>query len=204
MMEGPDPRTLFRLAARALLEGLGEGRASEPELSKLPEVFARPGACFVTLKRDGRLRGCIGSPEAWRPLGQDLAANAFAAAFRDSRFPPLDASELGDLEMDISLLSDPEPVHCGSEEELLTLLRPGEEGWIIEDRGLRALFLPVVWESLPDPAEFLLQLKLKAGLGPGPLSQAFHAHRFGAEEISSREHPEVESFWKDPKSGIIG
>ena len=153
-----DPRELFRLAGQSILAGLDGGRQRDPELDELPEKLRDPGACFVTLKTGGTLRGCIGSPEAWRPLGQDLAANAYASAYRDPRFPPLDASELDELEMEISLLTAPEPVDCGSEEELLALLRPGEDGLILEDGPLRALFLPAVWESLPEPADFLLQL----------------------------------------------
>jgi AmmeMemoRadiSam system protein B/AmmeMemoRadiSam system protein A len=122
------------------------------------------GASFVTLTRHGKLRGCIGSLQAHRPLLQDVKANAKAAAFLDPRFQPLTQTEFATTQVEVSLLSPSEPLEFGSEEEALRFLRPGVDGLILEYNGSRATFLPQVWESIAEPAQFLRQLKRKAGL----------------------------------------
>ncbi|WIM06179.1 MAG: AmmeMemoRadiSam system protein A [Candidatus Nitricoxidivorans perseverans] len=126
--------------------------------------LARRGATFVTLTQGGQLRGCIGSLEAWRPLVDDVRANACAAAFRDPRFPPLAAAELPRTRVGVSLLAPAEPIEFADEEDAARRLRPGIDGVILEWRGLRGTFLPQVWESLPQPHLFLAHLKQKAGL----------------------------------------
>ncbi len=128
-----------------------------------PELF-RPGATFVTITRLGRLRGCIGSLEARRTLRDDIEDNARAAAFRDPRFVPLTREEYRDTEIEVSLLSSPEPLPAGSEDETRAMLRPGTDGVVFEFGRSRSTFLPQVWEELPDPVQFLAQLKRKAGL----------------------------------------
>ena len=121
-------------------------------------------ASFVTLKKDGDLRGCIGSLEAHRPLGEDVVANARAAAFQDPRFSPLARKEFESVEIEVSLLSAPRRVLFEDHADLIRQMRPGEDGIILECEGRRATFLPQVWESLPDPEQFLAQLKQKAGI----------------------------------------
>jgi MEMO1 family protein len=122
------------------------------------------GATFVTLTRDGELRGCIGSLEARRPLGEDVAENAVAAAFHDPRFASMSAAEWPSVRVEVSLLSAPKPVRFADEVELLAEIRPGEDGLIVECDGRRATFLPQVWETIPDKRQFLAQLLHKAGL----------------------------------------
>jgi AmmeMemoRadiSam system protein A len=95
---------------------------------------------------------------------QDVADHAFAAAFEDPRFLPVQKEELPELQIHISVLSPSEPLHFSSEEELLAQLRPGVDGLILHLGQRRATFLPAVWKSLPDPYTFLVQLKQKAGL----------------------------------------
>jgi AmmeMemoRadiSam system protein B/AmmeMemoRadiSam system protein A len=126
--------------------------------------MAEPGASFVTLTRHGDLRGCIGSLEAHRPLGQDVRENALAAAFRDPRFMPLSRAEFDDVRVEVSVLSPHEPLVVGSEKDALDALRPGIDGVVFEYGNSRSTFLPQVWEQLPDPAAFLAHLKRKAGL----------------------------------------
>jgi AmmeMemoRadiSam system protein A len=118
------------------------------------------------LRRDGQLRGCIGTLEAYRPLCIDIAGNACAAAFHDPRFSPLRPPELEALMLEISVLSPPEPLEFGDARELCGRLRPGVDGLILEADGRSGTFLPGVWDSLPEPRDFLHHLKLKAGL-PG-------------------------------------
>ena len=153
---------LLGLARGALAESLGAPADAPPE----PDWLQRPGACFVTLKIDGELCGCIGSLEAYRPLAEDLRANALAAAFRDPRFPPLEAGQLSRVRIEVSLLSELEPVLFDGEADLLRQLRPGVDGLVLEHHGHRGTFLPAVWRQLPVPETFLRQLKLKAGLDP--------------------------------------
>lgn len=124
-----------------------------------------PGAVFVTLRRvDGELRGCIGSIEARRPLLEDLRHNAVAAAVRDPRFPPVGPAELQELLLEVSCLTRPQPIAATSEIDALRQLAPLVDGVILSYGGHRATFLPQVWEQLPEPRDFLHQLKKKAGL----------------------------------------
>jgi AmmeMemoRadiSam system protein A len=138
-----------------------------------------PGATFVTLFRRGMLRGCMGTLEARRALGADVRANAVAAAFDDPRFPRLGADEFLDTLVEISLLSPPEAVTADGEAVLLSQLRPGIDGVVLEYAGKRATFLPQVWESLPEPADFLAELKRKAALPMDFWSPAVKVSRYG-------------------------
>jgi AmmeMemoRadiSam system protein A len=175
--------TLLRLARAALEESMGGPEVKVPEEPWLAE----PGACFVTLKeRNGALRGCIGSLEPHRPLAQDVVENARAAAYRDPRFPPLARNELDTTRLEVSLLSPMEPLEAGSEAEALARLRPGVDGVLMQWGGRRAVFIPKVWEDLPEPADFLAALQRKAGLPRGWLPGT-RLSRFTAE---SWEEPE--------------
>jgi AmmeMemoRadiSam system protein A len=149
----------------------------------LPPLLAAPGAAFVTLKKDGALRGCIGSIEAWRPLVTDVADNAVRAALQDPRFPPVGIGEVTALAVSVSVLTPPQPMTFADEADLLAQLHPGIDGLIIEDGPHRALFLPAVWETLPDPQAFLDHLRQKAGLRPKHWSPGLTARRFAAIEM---------------------
>ncbi len=151
---------LTRLARAAIATRLGGAGATLP----CPDWMRKPGATFVTLTQKGQLRGCIGSLEAHRPLSDDLLENARAAAFRDPRFPPLEADELPHTRVEVSILSPAEPMTFTDQADLLRQLRPGVDGLILEHGHHRGTFLPQVWEQLPRPADFLAHLKRKAGL----------------------------------------
>ena len=128
--------------------------------------LAAPGAAFVTLHLDGELRGCIGSIQARRALGDDVTHNARAAAYRDPRFPPVSPDEIPRLEVEVSVLSPREVLDVRDEADALAKLRPGIDGIYFEFHDLASTFLPQVWNSIPEPAEFLGELKRKAGLPP--------------------------------------
>jgi AmmeMemoRadiSam system protein A len=151
------------LARTALTRYLSTG-----QIIDAPNVapFNQEAACFVTLhtKENHALRGCIGSLQAHRSLGKDIVHNALSAAVKDPRFSPLSIEELDGIEIEISVLTEPKPFIYQTVEDLLTLLRPNEDGVVIEYEGHRATFLPTVWEEIPDPAQFMGHLCLKAGL----------------------------------------
>lgn len=174
---------LLDLARRSIAHGLDTGRALPVALDGLPPVLAADGAAFVTLLLAGRLRGCIGHLEPVGPLAVDVSENAYAAAFRDPRFPPVRAPELDLLHVEVSVLTPSEPIAFGSEEELLAALRPGIDGVILAEGARRGTFLPSVWEQLPEPAEFLRHLKLKAGLAAGYWSPRLTASRYRTESF---------------------
>ena len=155
-------RILLALARESLASALGLGSEAQRDEPWLLET----GATFVTLREHGDLRGCVGTIRAWRPLLVDVRSNARAAAFSDSRFPPVEAREYRDISLEVSLLSPCEPCAFGGEEEALAQLRPGIDGIVFEYRERRSTFLPQVWEQLPQPWDFLAHLKHKAGLPP--------------------------------------
>ena len=168
--------TLLALARQAIAHRLG--RAPAPVVPNDPRLHEK-GATFVTLTKDGDLRGCIGSLRRSRRLGEDVLANAVAAAMEDPRFAPLEADELDTVTVEVSLLSDPEYLEFAGEEALLAQLRPGEDGLIIFSGCRSATFLPQVWEQLPEPHQFLAALKHKAGLP---------THREAAGLMAARYH----------------
>ena len=161
------PEQHAQLGANLLIlarDAIGErfGIASRP-FADLPELHA-PAATFVTLMKRGSLRGCIGTLSAYRPLLDDVRANACAAAFSDPRFAPVDADELPVITVEVSLLTPPAPLAFRDEADALAQLRPNVDGVILRAHHYRATFLPQVWEQLPDAPSFMAHLKQKAGL----------------------------------------
>ena len=147
-------------------------------------------ATFVTLKQNGQLRGCIGMLEAGRPLGEDVAANARAAAFNDPRFKPLTAAELAKLDIEVSILSRPARLAFEDHADLIRQLEPGRDGLILESgsgaSARRGTFLPQVWESIPTPEDFIAQLKLKAGLPADTRTTACRFKRYRVVKWTER------------------
>lgn len=171
------------MAQATLARALGLDDPAAPTDQDFPEL-SEPGACFVTLEKDGRLRGCVGSLVPGRALAEDVVHNALAAAFHDSRFSALTAEELPSVDVEVSVLGRPRPLKSKAggaltEQEVLDALTPGEDGVILEWGPHRATFLPQVWEQLPEPHEFLSELKLKAGLPPD----------FWAEDVAVKTYP---------------
>ncbi len=180
-------KVLLTLARASIRHGLETGRPLPVRTQDYPERLREIRASFVTLNEEGRLRGCIGHLEAIQPLAVDVAENAFAAAFRDPRFPPLREHEYPHLEVHISILTPPEPLRFDSEEDLLRQIRPGRDGLILEDGLNRGTFLPSVWSSLPRVQEFWTQLKHKAGLPGDYWSDTLKVFRYETEEFSDQD-----------------
>jgi len=153
---------LLPLARSAIASALGEARDAPADRPWLKQH----GACFITLTLERRLRGCIGTLRAHRPLAEDVTANAVGAAFRDPRFSPLTAAEFPAVAVEISLLSALEPMQFSGETDALRQLRAGVDGVVFEYGHHTSTFLPQVWEDLREPADFLAHLKYKAGLPP--------------------------------------
>ena len=174
---------LLKLARESIRLHL-DGDASVPRPKAAVPVLDEVRASFVTLKLDHALRGCIGVLEAVRPLGLDVAHNARAAAFRDPRFQPLGRAEFEPLHIEISVLSPPEPFPATDRAALLAGLRPGIDGLILAEGTRRATFLPAVWESLPRPDDFLVQLLLKAGLPSDHWSDRLRFARYTTESFA--------------------
>ncbi len=178
---------LLRLARESIRYGLESGKPLMLDISSLPESLQQTRASFVTLHKHGQLRGCIGSIIPTRPLALDVSHNAFAAAFEDPRFPPVQASELDDLDIEISILSMPEPIEFSSEEDLLEKIRPGIDGLILKEGPYSGTFLPSVWEQIPDKREFLRQLKRKAGLPADYWSPTIRVFRYTTDSFSEKD-----------------
>ena len=145
---------------------------------KIPPVLNQKGASFVTLEKNGRLRGCIGSIIAHRTLIDDLVENAKNAAFKDPRFLPVTKEEFDDLEIFVSLLSVPQKMSFTDEQDLLDQIQPFEDGLIIKLDNYQSVYLPSVWEQLPDKEDFLKSLKVKAGLPSNFFSTKLEVYRF--------------------------
>jgi AmmeMemoRadiSam system protein A len=175
---------LLDLAKSAIQHGLQTGRPLKINSADFPDELTVKRATFVTLQIHHQLRGCIGMLEAVRPLVEDIAENAFLAAFKDPRFPPLANDEFNELEIHLSILTPAEPVVFTTEQDLITQLQPGLDGLILEEGRRRGTFLPSVWEQLPDPEQFLQHLKQKAGLPSDYWSESIEIYRYQTEMIS--------------------
>ncbi len=170
---------LIKIARDAIWQSFsGESLIDRRRLLGEYPYLAEDGAVFVTLTLEGRLRGCIGSTEAFRPLIDDIIHNAKASAFRDTRFKPLTKHEFKAVKIEISLLSRPQRVEYKSVEHLRGLLKPGVDGVILEKGFHRSVFLPQVWDLVSGFDAFFEHLCRKAGMSGDCL----------------RRHPDIDKF----------
>ena len=170
--------SLLDLARRSVRCGLESGGSLQIDVSQLSDNLQPHAAVFVTLTLGGGLRGCIGSLRAVEPLAQAVANSAFNAAFRDHRFGKVGIAELDDLRIEISVLSELEPVTVATRQDLLNALEPGVDGLLMEDSEYRSTFLPKVWEKIPSSQQFLEELMQKAGLPAGHWSDTIRFYRY--------------------------
>ena len=174
---------LLTLAQESIIQGLKTGKPLKVHLDAYPPALTEPRATFVTLEYRQELRGSFGGLEATHPLVEDVATNAFAAAFCDRRFLPLAENEIGDVELHIAILSPVEKMIFDSESDLLAQLRPNIDGLILKEGLHQAHFLPSAWDALIDPMYFLQELKLTAGLPASYWSDTLMAYRYTTENI---------------------
>ena len=165
MLDKKEQKFLLELARKTLVHFFSSGKPLQIQPSEVPfSKLVEEGACFVTLYKNGNLRGCIGTLEAHRPLVFDVIDNALNSAFDDPRFQPLGVAELKLVKISISVLSKPKPFPVKDSDDLLKKLKPKKHGLIIKKGWARATFLPVVRDQLPTKEEFLGHLCMKAGL----------------------------------------
>ncbi|MHB1311173.1 MAG: AmmeMemoRadiSam system protein A [Gemmatimonadaceae bacterium] len=172
-------RILLELARAAIAQAFGGPKVKRPAHDGWLDA---PAAVFVTLHRQGELRGCIGSLEAHHSLFHEVLDKARAAAFEDTRMIPVRAEELPELDIEISVLHPLEPIAVDSQDELLRQLRPGVDGLVLRSREGSALFLPSVWKELPDRIAFVRHLMQKARLTRWPADM--RAYRFTTDVVS--------------------
>lgn len=160
-------KALLWLARETIAGKLGFAPAEPPPGVALhlkdPALQERRGT-FVTLKKHGELRGCIGCLTGMEPIIAGVRRNAVNAAFSDPRFRPLAQEELAALKVEVSILTEAKPLAKTDPQSLLADLRPGKDGVIIRLGGRSATFLPQVWEQLPRVEDFLVHLCRKACL----------------------------------------
>ncbi|MCC6203036.1 MAG: AmmeMemoRadiSam system protein A [Gammaproteobacteria bacterium] len=163
------------------------------DLAREPPEIRECKASFVTIRKEGRLRGCIGSLTAHRPLAVDVAANACAAAFRDPRFQPLTERERPAIELSIATLSSLTPISFTSADELHAVLFPGRDGIVLSHHQATATFLPDVWQALPEPHEFIRELRRKAGIAESVPPNRIRVSRYTTQSFGT--------FSLDPQTG---
>lgn len=157
-----DQAFLLGLARESLLACTNGESQTIPE--QIPESVKAECGCFVTLRKAGRLRGCIGYLEGTKPLYRAIMENAFNAAQRDHRFHPVTPDEIEDITIEISVLTPPEPVPFRHPDELVEVLRPGVDGIILKNGFRQSTYLPQVWDQIPEKVQFLESLALKGGM----------------------------------------
>ena len=163
-LSGEEQKLLLETARNAIRQKLGKEEILPLVMDEYSPKLQENGACFITLKKKGVLRGCVGSIEAVQPLIQDVSERAVAAAFQDYRFPPLTLPELDEIRIEISRLTQPCNLSYEDPEDLIAKLRPRIDGVILRYQTRRATFLPQVWEQLTTPELFLNRLCVKMGL----------------------------------------
>jgi hypothetical protein len=175
-------RVLLALARQTIRDALTTG--ARPEIGTFHQALFEPRGCFVTLTSRGQLRGCMGSIQPLEPLWAAIAENARNAALHDPRFEPVQRDELDSLDIEISVLTPPQPVQFASPDDLLSKLRPGTDGVVLQVRGRSVTYLPQVWAQLPDKLQFMGSLSEKAGWevsawrSPGTLVATYQVESF--------------------------
>ncbi|MGK0498996.1 MAG: AmmeMemoRadiSam system protein A [Oceanicoccus sp.] len=179
---------MFSAAYGSIQYGLDSGSRLERDNKNTSPELMQPGACFVSLSKDDNLRGCIGTIKATEPLINNIAYNAYSAAFDDPRFSTLNCNELENINIEIAVLSDTKRLSFNSEQQLIEQLRPDIDGLVIYNDSQSATFLPSVWQQLPAPAQFLSELKIKAGWDRDYWSEDISAECYSVKTFTKNNH----------------
>lgn len=182
-LDQSERRRLLSLAHRSIRHGLERGTPPRLDEEVRHGVLGKRRASFVSVRVDGELNGCIGSLEAERPLADDVVQNAFKAAFRDPRLPPLTSSQLDQAHLEVSVLSPLARLDVEGEEQLVEILRPGVDGLVLARGERRGTLLPSVWKKCPEPARFVGIVKQKAGLPVDLWDERIEAYRYTVDSF---------------------
>jgi uncharacterized protein len=182
------PKLYLTITREAILSVFENSQIDTNALLHAYPDLAQPCATFVTLTLNGKLRGCIGSLIAHRPLVEDLISNASSAAFRDPSFSPLSPKKFAMFRIEVSLLTPPQPIEYSSKDELKELIRPEIDGVILRYGNHQATFLPQVWEELRDFDSFFDHLGMKAGLGTDPLAHHPDIYTYQVQKYEEEPH----------------
>lgn len=149
---------LVKLALDAIRNFIESGRFIKPDFSQHPELKEKAGV-FVSLKKGGQLRGCIGTlAPVTGSLGEEIVHNAVSSATKDPRFSPVTAAEIDELSCSVDVMGEPELVYSTSE------LDPDYYGIIVKSGGRQGLLLPCI-EGINTVEEQIEIAKRKAGIG---------------------------------------
>ncbi len=200
-MTGNRGEILLQIARHSIREELyPETDSVQPDkINEKHDWLQQQAACFITLTKNDDLRGCIGTLDAYRPLYEDVRQNAKGAAFHDTRFSPLRAEEFDEIELEISLLSSMHAMTFDSEQNLLSQIRPGEDGIVFEYDYHRSTFLPQVWEQLPDARDFFSHLKQKAGLSLDFWSDRVKVYRYSVSKWKESDFMQTDGYQTDKR-----
>ncbi len=175
---------ILQIVEKSLFKAVKNNKIYTPKRNEYNNVLFNKGASFVTLEKNNKLRGCIGSLLPTNAIATDLAKNTFSAAKNDSRFKPINENELKEITFKVSLLTGFEKIEFASYDDLLKQIKPKIDGLLIKDGERQGLFLPSVWEDIHNKKEFLTELKIKAGLSPNYWSDNIEVFRFRTVEIT--------------------
>ena len=185
-MKTSDQAILLDIAKSSISYGFAHDTFLPVNLSQYSNLLHETRATFVTLHNKGQLRGCVGTLSAIRSILEDISHNAFNAAFRDPRFLPVRKDEIDQLNIQISILSDCKELIFTSEQSLLEQLRPGIDGLVLSEGKNKSTFLPSVWDEIPTPEQFLVQLKKKAGLPQDYWSNTIRIEQYTVEQFGCK------------------
>ncbi len=183
-MHKKNQKLLLRLAREAIECSFKDEDPDTTEYSHLTQLRG----CFVTLHKNKELRGCIGFVKPIMPLYEQIIAAAKAAAFEDSRFPPLEKNELKDIEIEISILTIPRLIKVATSEEYIKQIEIGKDGLIIKGESTGLLLPQVATEWKFNQEQFLECLCEKASLDkdawklPETKIYKFHADVFSERD----------------------
>ena len=184
---------LLNIAQQSIRHGIKTGACPNVEVLSFPHPMRTHRRTFVSVHTGGKLRGCVGSLAPNNPLIADVVQNAYRAAFEDKRFKPLTESDLADTDISVSVLSTPRAMTFRNEADLVAQLQPDTDGLILQDGKKRGIFLPIVWEQISEPHEFLRHLKNKAGLPLDHWSDGIKVWRYTTESFGDKFAPATEA-----------
>ena len=180
---------LVDIAQQTIRHGIQSGNCANVDVLSFPHPLRTRRRTFVSVHTNGALRGCVGSLAANNPLIADVVQNAYRAAFEDKRFKPLSEADLAETYVSVSILSTPRPMTFRDEADLVAQIQPDTDGLILQDGQKRGIFLPVVWEQIASPRDFLRHLKNKAGLPLDHWSNSLQMWRYTTESFGAKFTP---------------